>query len=63
MFSLIIDNGNFPFFSAKAELYIYQVCEGYMLHDAYKSVMGSRYNPLCNIQDITLRNLVMQQLA
>ncbi len=63
MFRLIIDIGAVPFFSAKAELYIYRVCEVYMFHDAYKSVIDSSYNHLCNIQDITLRNLVMQKLA
>ena len=34
-----------------------------MFYNAYKSVMDSRYNPLSNIQDITIRHLVMQLLA
>lgn len=34
-----------------------------MFYNAYKSVMDSRYNPLVNIQDVTIRHLVMQILA
>ena len=34
-----------------------------MFHDAYQSIMDSRYNPLANIQDVTTRHLVMQMLA
>ena len=34
-----------------------------MFHNVYKSVMDSRYNPLANIQDVTIRHLVMQILA
>ena len=34
-----------------------------MFYNAYKSVMDSRYNPLSNIQDVTIRHLVMQMLA
>ena len=34
-----------------------------MFYNAYKSVMDSKYNPLSNIQDITIRHLVMQLLA
>ena len=34
-----------------------------MFYNAYKLVMDSRYNPLANIQDVTIRHLVMQILA
>ena len=34
-----------------------------MVYNAYKLVMDSRYNPLVNIQDVTIRHLVMQILA
>ena len=34
-----------------------------MFYNVYKSVMDSRYNPLANIQDVTIRHLVMQILA
>ena len=34
-----------------------------MFYHVYKSVMDSRYNPLANIQDVTIRHLVMQILA
>ena len=34
-----------------------------MLYNAYKLIMDSKYNPLANIQDVTIRHLVMQLLA
>ena len=34
-----------------------------MFYNVYKSVMDSRYNPLANIQDVTIRHLIMQILA
>ena len=34
-----------------------------MLYNTYKLIMNSKYNPLSNIQDITIRHLVMQLLA
>ena len=34
-----------------------------MFYNVYKTVMDSRYNPLANIQDVTIRHLVMQILA
>ena len=34
-----------------------------MLYSAYKLIMDSKYNPLSNIQDVTIRHLVMQLLA
>ena len=34
-----------------------------MLHNTYKLIMDSKYNPLSNIQDVTIRHLVMQLLA
>ena len=34
-----------------------------MFYQVYKSVMDSRYNPLANIQDVTIRHLIMQILA
>mgnify|MGYP005704065649 FL=1 len=34
-----------------------------MLYNAYKLIMDSKYNPLSNIQDVTIRHLVMQLLA
>ena len=34
-----------------------------MFYNAYRLVMDSRYNPLVNIQDVTIRHLVMQMLA
>ena len=34
-----------------------------MFYNAYKFVMDSRYNPLANIQDVTIRHLIMQILA
>ena len=34
-----------------------------MLYNAYKMIMDSKYNPLSNIQDVTIRHLVMQLLA
>ena len=34
-----------------------------MFYNAYKSVMDSRYNPLSDSQDITIRRLVVQLLA
>ena len=34
-----------------------------MLYNTYKLIMDSKYNPLSNIQDVTIRHLVMQLLA
>ena len=34
-----------------------------MLYNAYKLIMDSKHNPLSNIQDVTIRHLVMQLLA
>ena len=34
-----------------------------MIYNAYKLIMDSKYNPLSNIQDATIRHLVMQLLA
>ena len=34
-----------------------------MFRNTYETVMDSRYNPLANIQDVTIRHLVMQILA
>ena len=33
------------------------------MYNAYKLIMDSKYNPLSNIQDVTIRHLVMQLLA
>ena len=34
-----------------------------MLYNTYKLIMDSKHNPLSNIQDVTIRHLVMQLLA
>ena len=34
-----------------------------MIYNAYKLIMDSKYNPLSNIQDVTIRHLIMQLLA
>ena len=34
-----------------------------MLYNTYKLIMDSKNNPLSNIQDVTIRHLVMQLLA
>ena len=33
------------------------------MYNVYKIIMDSKYNPLSNIQDVTIRHLVMQLLA
>jgi hypothetical protein len=33
------------------------------MYEVYKIIMDSKYNPLSNIQDVTIRHLVMQLLA
>jgi hypothetical protein len=35
----------------------------HVVHNVYKLIMDSKYNPLSNIQDLTIRHLVMQLLA
>ena len=33
------------------------------MYNVYKMVMDSKFNPLSNIQDVTIRHLIMQLLA
>ena len=33
------------------------------MYNIYKMVMDSKFNPLSNIQDVTIRHLIMQLLA
>ena len=33
------------------------------MYNVYKMIMDSRFNPLSNIQDVTIRHLIMQLLA
>jgi hypothetical protein len=33
------------------------------MYNVYKMIMDSKFNPLSNIQDVTIRHLIMQLLA
>lgn len=33
------------------------------MYNVYKMIIGSKFNPLSNIQDVTIRRLIMQLLA